>query len=182
MYLRELRNQLSQGDIFAGIELLDSATPSSPLKTHNVIVISHTCEILKPSNSIVLVCAIRSLSDIESSNRGHIKNNRIYNAMYLSAIADLSESFVDFRYTFRINKLSLEEYIHQGRKIASLNDEAQLALTTFFYRFLIRPVPSTGLIRRCIEKLRTLIKILKGDHIANPPRFPQKPTPNKRPT
>jgi len=144
MYLQELRIKLSQGDIFNQIDLIDSAAPTAPPKTHNVIVLSHSCEIEKPSNSIVLVCAIRPLSQVDLGQRGHIQGNRIFNAMYLEPIGTLPESFIDFRYIFRVNKMFLEEGTRQGLKIASLNDETQLALTTFFYRFLARRIPSVN--------------------------------------
>ncbi len=141
MYLKELRPQLSQGDVFTQVSLIDSAVPLLPSKTHNVIVLSHTCEIAKPSNSIILVCAIRALTEVDPGQRGHIQRNRVFNTMYLEPIGVLQESFVDFRYIFRINKIFLEQYAQQGFKIASLNEEAQLALATYFYRFLARNIP-----------------------------------------
>jgi hypothetical protein len=143
MYLSEVRPILSQGDIFTQVDLIDSATPQSPSQRFDVIVLSHTCEIQKPSNSIALVCAVRPLSEIENGHRGNFQMNRVINAMYLEPIENLPESFIDFRYIFRVNKTFLEEYVREGFKIASFNDEAQLALTTFFYRFLARKTPVT---------------------------------------
>lgn len=140
MYLQQLRSILSQGDIFAQIDLIDSASPKSPLQPYDVIVLSHTCEIAKPSNSVVLVCVIKSLSQIDSGQRGNVQRNRVFNAMYLESTGTLPESFIDFRYTFRVNKESLEEAVRRDLKIASLNDKAQLALAAFFYRFLIRKI------------------------------------------
>lgn len=140
MYLQQLRSVLSQGDVFAQICLVDSASPRSPLQTYDVIVLSHTCEIVKSSNSVVLVCVMKSLSQMDSGRRGNVQRNRAYNAMYLEATGTLPESFIDFRYTFRVDKESLEEAVRRDFKIASLNDKAQLALARFFYRFLVRKI------------------------------------------
>lgn len=140
MYAEGLPLTLSQGDIFVQIELIDSASPTAPPRTHSVIVLSHTCEIEKSVNSIVLVCVILPLSDVDPGQKGHIKKNRVFNAMYLEPIGDLPESFIDFRYVFRTNKAYLEYAIGEGLRITSLNEESKLAFATFFYRFLGRKV------------------------------------------
>lgn len=138
MYLHQPRQQLSQGDIFTDVNLLDSARPQLPTRTFNVIILSHTCDILKPKNSVVLVCAIRPISEVSPGNAGHIKKNRLYNTMYVEPVGNLRESFVDFRYTYRLDKRFLGDCANKGQKIASLNDDGQLALVYFFQRFLSR--------------------------------------------
>lgn len=142
MYLPALRHILSQGDIFIQLDFIDSAAPMAPKEQHNVIVLSHTCEILKPGNAVVLVSAIRLLSEVNSGLRGLIKKNQVYNAMYLEPVGPLEESFVDFRYTFRANKVFLKESMERNLRIASFNEESQLGLATFFYRFLVRKLPT----------------------------------------
>ena len=67
--------------------------------------------------------------------------------MHLVSTTGLPESFIDFRFIFRIEKTTLEEYARLGIKIASLNDEAQLALGEFLYRFVSRKVPSVEAVR-----------------------------------
>ena len=64
--------------------------------------------------------------------------------MYLEAVGSLKESFVDFRFVFRVTKAFLEEAIRQGFRVASMNEEAQLALATLFYRFLVRDIPKAA--------------------------------------
>ena len=143
MFLPVPRELLSQGDIFTELDLIDSAAPTSPPQKRNVIVLSNDCEIDKPSNRIVLVCAIRSVSDINPRTINDIRKNGVYNTMYIGSISNLPESFIDFRFIFRVDGLFLEEGIRRGLRIASVDDEARLALGTFFYRFLTRAVSST---------------------------------------
>ena len=139
MYLGKPRAILSQGDIFTKVSLIDSASPKSPPREFDAITLSHNCEIEKPNSSTVLVCAIRPITQLDEGNRGHLRRGRLYNAMLLEFCASLSESFIDFRFIFRVNKMFLNECAQQGLKIASLTDEAQLALGNFFYTFIIRP-------------------------------------------
>jgi len=76
MYLREPREQLSQGDVFIQIDLLDSATAAVTPQPYNVIVISHDCEIDKPDNVIVLVCAIKPLAIMRAGDIGNLKKGK----------------------------------------------------------------------------------------------------------
>ncbi len=141
MYLENPRPLLSQGDIFAQIDLFDSALPQLPSKRYNIIVLSHSCEIDKPTNSIVLICAILPLVEVEENGRGNIKRNRTYHTMYLEPAGGLPEGFVDFRYVFRVKKEFLQECMREGFRVISLNDEAQSALASLFFRFLARKTP-----------------------------------------
>ncbi len=143
MFLPTPRELLSQGDIFLELDLIDSASPTSPPQKRNAIVLSHDCEIDKPINRILLVCAIRFLSDVEQTTIDNIRRNRRFNTMYLGSFLSLPEVFIDFRYIFRVDRLFLEEGMRRGLRIASIDDEAKFALWTFFYRFLTRKIPSS---------------------------------------
>lgn len=168
MYSPELRPQLSQGDLFTQIYLVDSARPTVPPQNRDVLVLSHTCEILKPLNSIILVCAIRPLEDTASETQGNIRRGRVKNAMYLESIGTLPESFIDFRYIFRVDKTILEQYMYKSQRIASLDNEAQRALATFFYRFLVRDIPENTkpsvflYLRSVILRFLNLLKKIKS--------------------
>jgi hypothetical protein len=142
MYLPTPREVLSQGDIFLQLDLVDSAAPTALPQKRNVIVISHDCEIDKPHNRIILVCGLIPLSNVNQGHQGNIKKNSLANTMYIEPVQTLVESYVDFRYIFRADKLYLEEAMRQGLRIASIDNETQLALGTFFYRFLTRKLPS----------------------------------------
>jgi hypothetical protein len=138
MYLPELRSKLSQGDIFAQIPIVDSADPALKKKDYNVIILSHTCDIDKPTQKIVLVCAIRPFSELNPGQDKDIIKGRIRNAMHVKPVGEMGDSFIDFRFTFRVNKEFLQEAEKNGAKIASLMDDAQLALIEYFRRFLAR--------------------------------------------
>jgi len=138
MYLENPSSLLSQGDIFAQIDLTDAAFPQSPPKRYNIIVLSHSCEIDKENNYIALVCAILPLGEVDEGVRRDIRKNKTYHTMYLDAVGGLPESFIDFRYVFRVKKEFLQECTREGFKAASLDEEAQLALVHFFYRFISR--------------------------------------------
>lgn len=138
MYLENLRTKLSQGDVLVQIPLLDSANPTAPEKTHNIIILSHTCEIDKPKNMVVLVCAIKPLTDFGSGQDEDIRRGRMINVMYLALSDRLPESGIDFRYTYRFHKEALLEFSKNDHKISSLTDEGQEALANFYYRFLVR--------------------------------------------
>ncbi len=139
MYVDKTSSILSQGDIFVGLHLIDSAAPKAPSIARNVIVLSHTCDIAKGTNSVVLVCVIRALSEVGPGLEGHIKSGRVFNAMYLRPIGDLGDSFVDFRYVFRVEKDSLAYALEEGLRIASLDEENRLSFVDFFHEFLTRP-------------------------------------------
>ena len=138
MYLSKLRQEWSQGDILKDVELIDSAAPRALPKNYRVIILSHDCDLDKQHNSVVLVCAIRDLTEVSDGFQGDIRKNRVANVMYLEGTNLLEESFVDFRYVFRVDKTFLKQAVKQGARIASLNDEARLALMTFLYRFFAR--------------------------------------------
>jgi len=138
VHSENLRIKISQGDIFANVPLIDSAKPSDPPKDYNVIILSHTCDIDKPTQKQVLVCVVKSFSVLKPGQDGDVRKDRVRNVMYLRTIKNLGEVFVDFRCEFRLNK----EVLSEGDKIISLTDQGQLALAHYFYRFLVRDVES----------------------------------------
>jgi hypothetical protein len=163
MFLPVLREKLSQGDILTQITLIDSAATTTSPQRYNVIVLSHDCEIDKPNNSIIIVCALRNLSEVPSITQEQIRKNKVYRTMYLESTKLFPESFVDFRLIFRVNKNFLEECSRQGFRVASLNDEARLALPAYFYMYLTRKVPGVEplqYIRAWLNRTRASIKSL----------------------
>jgi len=138
MYLENLRSKLSQGDILTQIPLLDSANPMAPEKKHDVIILSHTCEMDKPKNMVVLVCAIKPLTSFEPGQDADIRRGKMISVMHMESNDKLPESGIDFRYTYRFHKEKLLEFSKKNHKLSSLTDEGQEALAKFFYRFLVR--------------------------------------------
>jgi hypothetical protein len=146
MYVAQARQQLSQGDILSQVALIDSAAPAAPAVNRNIIVLSHNCEIDKQSNEIVIVAALFPLENAERHTRGisgDIKRGRVYNTMFLMSYGAMSESYVDFRYIYRVNKSYLNECIVQGLRIVSLDTLSKDALCIFFERYLFRKTPTS---------------------------------------
>lgn len=138
MYRSNPRPKLSQGDIFFDIDLIDSAIPHNSPQKRKIIVLSHNCEIDKPNNQAVLTCGIRQLSEVNLGLQNDIRASRVVNCMYLPAGSNMGESFIDFRQIFRVNKFYLNEAMNTGFRLCSITDEAQMALTMSFYKFLSR--------------------------------------------
>ncbi len=141
MYASDASSDLNQGDILEKVNLLDSAVPTSPPVERNIIVLSHDCEIDKPSNEVIIVAGVKLMSEVEKYSpgiKGDIKNGRVRNTMYLPPHGELEESCVDFRYIFRVTKQQLLECLKQSLRVVSLNDEGKQALCTFFGRYLFR--------------------------------------------
>ena len=138
MYLPELRSKLSQGDIFTQVPIVDSADPAFKKKNYDVIILSHTCDIDKPNQKVVLVCAIRPFSELSPGQGKDIIKGWIINAMHVKPVGEMGDSFIDFRFTFRIHKEVLQQAEKSGTKIVSLTDNATLALIEYFHRFFAR--------------------------------------------
>lgn len=146
MYALEVPAKLSQGDIITKVSLLDSALPDAPPVERTVIVLSHDCEIDKRSNEVIIVAAVRLMSEVEQHKPGiknDIQRGRVRSVMYLAPQGQLEESCVDFRYIFRVTKHYLEECLQKGLRIVSLNEEGKQALCVFFERYLFRKLPET---------------------------------------
>src|ERR1700722_1974979 len=93
MYLPELRQEISQGDLFDNVSLLAVAEASGNhhltvhLREGRAILLTHDCEFDKPGNPWVLVAEVCPLSEIPSGNQGHIRQYRTRNTFYLEPIA-----------------------------------------------------------------------------------------------
>jgi hypothetical protein len=135
MYTPELRLEVSQGDIFDAAPLIIPSEETGDnkltvsVREGRAILLTHDCEYDKPNNPWVLVAEIRVLAEIPSGNHGHIRQYQTRNTFYLEKIGEaLPESYVDFRRLTRLPKRLLFSLAEEGKRIASLNDEARLAL------------------------------------------------------
>lgn len=135
MYEPQVRTEISQGDIFDDVPIAyvayspDNLTPILNTRNVRAMMLTHDCEHDKPSNQWVIVAEIRPISEIAAQNQSLIRQYRVYNAFYLEALADVfSESYVDIRRIDRLDKRMLAERSQSGQKLASLNENARLAL------------------------------------------------------
>ena len=139
MYLGRPRQDLWQGDIFVGVPIVEVSGEERKDWRGKVIVLSHECELAKPSTRTALVVRIRGEADFNPDQWGHIKKNRLYNGMYLEGAGPHMPGFVDFRLIHRVRIDVLE----RCEKIASLTEEARQALPAYLWRFLTRRLPDT---------------------------------------
>lgn len=135
MYERELRAEVSQGDILDQVPIpyvsLGSGAeqPSTRIVLARVMLLTHDCEYDKPNNDYVIVAAIRPLAEVATGSQGNVRQRKTRNTFYLEALPmKVEESFVDFRRIDRIGKSVIKPLADSGRRIASITDDARAAL------------------------------------------------------
>ena len=92
------------------------------------MLVTYDCEYDKPATKLVLVAGVFPLVDVPADRRGNIRRNKVFSTFYLEAFSTHDEMFVDFRYMGLLEKALIAEEASAGQRLASLNDDAQLAL------------------------------------------------------
>jgi len=130
MYLQELRGEVSQGDIFDNLPIsyVRQEARQPAFLDIPAMLITYDCEYDKPSTKLVMVAGVFALAEVPADRRGNVRKNKIFSTFYLEAADFLTESFVDFRYMGLLEKAVVAEEAQSGRRVISLNEEAQLAL------------------------------------------------------
>jgi hypothetical protein len=149
-YAVPAREVLSQGDILQDI-VLDEPRRK---RLSRVIVLSHSCEIDKPQSKTLIGGEVFPLQREGKKYAGRIRteSNKIINIFYLPSTDGVVESYVDFRYLFRVYyaDIGAEHWKQVGdqqhrtladpeKRIASLGDEATRQLALKFAFFFVRP-------------------------------------------
>lgn len=142
MFLDVPRPELSQGDIISNIQIYDGVQESKlhPVACH-VAILTNDCDIDKPKLSVLTVTRVTPLTEVEKGPAGDIRAGRVAGAWLLPAIAGLPESFVDFRFVYRLLKVRAMEALSSGARVASMSDDGRLALLQAFHHYLIRTQP-----------------------------------------
>jgi len=138
MYLDQLGEQVSQGDIFDSLPLshVDWQTPpQSSLRYVRAVLLTFNCEYDKPNSKSVLVAEVKPLSLVPENKQGNVRKNRVASAFYLTSQGRLEESYVDFRYVSTLDKRIVEEAATIGGRILSLDEDTGLALQEQLYQF-----------------------------------------------
>lgn len=126
MYLQELRGEVSQGDIFDSLPLVFARQDGSSLSFARAILLTYDCEYDKPTTKFVMIAEVRPLAEVAPGSQGNVRKNRAFSTFFLDAHSSLAESYVDFRTLSRVEKAAVAARI--GQRLASLSDDAQLAL------------------------------------------------------
>jgi hypothetical protein len=113
------------------------------------MVLSHGCEIDKPDANVCLVSRVRPITDQREKFQERIRSGRIANVMYLPSEGRLDESYVDFRYIYRLpyKQIGATRFDQAGQRgfegtdgrRCSLSDEGQQTLHGAIARFFLRP-------------------------------------------
>lgn len=130
MYFQELREEVSQGDVFDRLPIAYARTGVEQLAAIDAraMLVTYDCEFDKPSTKIVLVAGVFPLAEVPADWRGNVRKNKVFSTFYLKDTSELAESFVDFRYMGLLEKAIIVKEAQAGRRIISLDDETQLAL------------------------------------------------------
>jgi hypothetical protein len=98
------------------------------------ILLTHDCEVDKDRKHRT-VAMIRTIpAEMPDNDRAIIKQNQRFPFYYLPPLADIPESYVDFR---RISTLS-PEIVDSATRFASLSQEARQAMLLQFFRYMAR--------------------------------------------
>jgi hypothetical protein len=124
MYESELRDEVSQGDIFTDVPFVQA----DQVRVRTAILLSHDCVYDKPQVEFVLMAWVRPLDDVAPGNRGNIRTGKVKSAFYLPARAPLDESFADLYQLASVRKDSIRELDRDGSRVISLTEGAREAL------------------------------------------------------
>lgn len=129
-YLPNLREEISQGDIISNIPISRVRFPDAVPVIREIlgILLTSDCEFDKPNSKYALIAEIRPLSEVSPNSHGNIKNFKTLNAFYIPSIGSISESYVDFRRTYQVDKEFVLDRAAKSLRVKSITEEGRLAL------------------------------------------------------
>jgi hypothetical protein len=112
IFLPAPAQSLCQGDIFESVRVTDPAavSPDEPELSTRVVLLTNDCDIDKKSHRSLAVIRLTDISVLETANAGlvgDIRADRSPAAWHIPAAGSLPESFVDFRFIYRVRKTEL---------------------------------------------------------------------------
>lgn len=141
MFLPMPREQLSQGDVFEGIEISDLAG-NPPTFSARILLLTNDCDIDKvKTHPVVLGLRVTPMSVLENADRGlagDVRRDRVPAAMLLESCPAFHESFLDFRYVHRVSREDLLSALQKGRRLASMSEDGRMAVLARFYAYFAR--------------------------------------------
>jgi hypothetical protein len=104
-------------------------------KRARALLLSHDCEIDKPTAKNWIVAPIVSLSFIPGPSHSNAKKNKVFSLLYLPSYRDvLDESVVVLNHITTLDR----EFVERTRRILSLSDIGRRALYAQYVRWLTR--------------------------------------------
>jgi hypothetical protein len=142
MFLSSLSPEISQGDVFEDVEVLEVLGGREESYKGAVVLLSHDCEFDKPNQAYVLVARVLPLAEVHRSQWDQIRRGSALNAVYLPGVGERPESFINLRFIHRLPKDCLREAALLGRRVASMTPDGRAALVAYLYRFFARKLPA----------------------------------------
>lgn len=137
MFLREIRQEISQGDVFEGIEVTLTARPAS--NGFPVMLLTNDCDIDRIKEFAFLLAArVVPYAGIDRGTVGNIRNRTTTKAMPLEGHERFGDYFIDFREIHRIPREAFIAANGDGRRVASMSDEGRLAVIGWLHEHLAR--------------------------------------------
>jgi hypothetical protein len=139
MLLPTPRPKISQGDIIDDIPVFDHHGKWTIKRQARVVILSHDCEMDKPNDRAryVLVAELRGPGDAGSGNWGNIKAGKGWNTLYVPADPPIGDGYVDFGRVHRVTQTALREAMDEGKRLASMTDDAREAIVYAFASYLL---------------------------------------------
>jgi hypothetical protein len=133
MYTADLRNEISQGDVFDNFPVVDvkfkslNDDPEVSVRRSRVVLLSNDCDY--DNCPYIMVAEARLLTTVAVNHQNTVRNGLSRKTFYLNEKPGLfSESFADFRCIHRVEKKFISEGGSVSPRIASFSDEERLAL------------------------------------------------------
>jgi len=137
VFLNELREEISQGDIFDGIETPQTARPSAG--PFPLLLLTNDCDIDRVGEfAFLLAVRVVPYARIDPGTVGNIRNGTVTKAMPLEGHPRFGEHFIDFREVHRIPRDAVVSANADGRRVASMTDDARLQVIGWFHEHLAR--------------------------------------------
>jgi len=129
MYLLQLRDEISQGDIFLDVpfssftDINNTQGPQARIRYSPAMLLSHSCDFDKANSEFALMAPIDFVSRLGANELSLIRKNKVINALHLAEVPNLLlESYVDFRRLSPIPKVILGNLSNSNKRIASVTD------------------------------------------------------------
>lgn len=142
MFLDAPRTELSQGDIFDDVSVVDLGGDLEGQRQIQAIILSNSCDIQpgqKMRQQHLLVAEVRPSGEAQDHGLwGKIVEGKAWNASYLPAGANHGESFIDFNRVYRVERASFFGDDGSPReRVASSTNDAQRVLALRFLSYLL---------------------------------------------
>ena len=137
-----LRPEISQGDIFDGIQTKEVFGGREESHSGLAVLLSHDCEFDKPNHPDVLVARVLPLAAAPESTWAAIRDGSAYHVIHLPSVGQGAEAYINLRYIHRVLKDDLRAAATAGRRMASMTDDGRTALIAYLFRFFSRRLPA----------------------------------------